>query len=232
MCADHTQRQVSTSMWHTPTGTRTLRGKEWALFREGLGVLWDAIEDANDDIEFCKTEVDVFDRLQTPQKLAMMALVGKALSDRNTPVPQLTALAEGTLAAVLAVIRHHVLFEIDMQEGTIDTGEDGCHMRRLLREAVSATCPSWRKSLPSPNGKDIDTWLSMLEEIEERLLWDSDYDAEENFLDHDPAQSGRLKKQLGISNDYFAAIARDPPAEELRRVRATLRDLTGITGHA
>ena len=70
-------------MWRTQIGERTLRGSEWELFRHGLWALWDHIDDAGDEPLLCETGVAVFDRLQTASKLAMIALVGKALSDES-----------------------------------------------------------------------------------------------------------------------------------------------------
>ncbi len=105
-------------MWRTQLGERTLRGCEWELFRQGLWAFWDDIEVAGDVPELCRTGVAVFDRLQQASKLAMIALVGKALSADDEPRPPLTALTEGTFAAIYATIRQEIEIEIDMgQEG-------------------------------------------------------------------------------------------------------------------
>ncbi len=66
-------------MWSTSVGDRILRGAESELFRHGLCALWDDIENAGDAPELCETGVAVFDRLQPASKLAMIALVGRAL---------------------------------------------------------------------------------------------------------------------------------------------------------
>jgi len=79
-------------MWRTKIGERTLRGREWDLFREGLSTLWDQIGDSVDVPEACATGVGVFDRLQPAAKLAILALVGTALRDENEPCPELAAL--------------------------------------------------------------------------------------------------------------------------------------------
>ena len=140
-------------MWRTNIGDRALRGAEWGLFRQGLWLLWDHIEDAGDEPELCRTGVAVFDRLQPSSKLAMIALVGKALSSENEPCPALTALAEGTFAAVYAVIGQEIEIEIDMgREGPQTEGEE-FSMRPLVLEAVRETNPDGRIRLRNQNAK-------------------------------------------------------------------------------
>ena len=101
-------------MWRTPIGQRSLRGCEWDLFRQGLGMLRDQIEVSIDEPELCSTGVSVFDRLEPAAKLAMLALVGTALHDDSQPCPELTALTEGSFGAVYAMIRDVIEFEIEM----------------------------------------------------------------------------------------------------------------------
>ena len=126
-------------MWRTNIGDRALQGAECNLFRQGLWVLWDHIEDAGDARELCPTGVAVFDRLEPSSKLAMIALVGKALIDVSEPCPALTALTEGTFAAIYATIRQEIEIEIDMRrEGQQSEGED-FSMRPLVLAAVRET---------------------------------------------------------------------------------------------
>jgi hypothetical protein len=80
-------------MWRTPLGERILEGAEWALFREGLSVLWDSVEESFDDPELCFTDVQIFDRLEPAQKLAMLEAVGSALCNEDVPCPELTAIS-------------------------------------------------------------------------------------------------------------------------------------------
>src|SRR5215218_5415786 len=94
-----------THMWRTQIGSRVLAGAEWSLFREGVDTLWDQVEDAFRDPDIFETGVAVFDRLQPNQRLAAIAWVAKALHDETEPTPALSAVSEGTVAAVFAVIR-------------------------------------------------------------------------------------------------------------------------------
>jgi hypothetical protein len=68
-------------MWRTPSGERVLQSCEWRLFREGLSLLRDQVEESMDDPELCMTGVRVFDRLEPAAKFAVLALVGSALHD-------------------------------------------------------------------------------------------------------------------------------------------------------
>jgi hypothetical protein len=100
-------------MWWTSHGERVLRGAEWELFREGLDTLWDWVESSFEDPEICDTGVEAFDRLQVGQKVALLALVGTALSDERTSKPDLTVNTEATVAAIFSRIATEVLLEID-----------------------------------------------------------------------------------------------------------------------
>ena len=102
-------------MWWTPLGERVLRGAEWELFRDGLSMVRDLVEEAksSDDPELCFVGVEAFDQLQPNQKMALLALVGKALKDEGEPMPELTAHTEATIAAVYAHVFSMIVMEIE-----------------------------------------------------------------------------------------------------------------------
>ena len=100
-------------MWITSLGDRVLRGAEWELFRVGLSTLWDDTESQEDDEEPGTTGVQLFDRLPSPGRLALLAQVATGLHDRAKPCPDLTALNEATVAAIFAQFRYLVEVEID-----------------------------------------------------------------------------------------------------------------------
>ena len=75
-------------MWWTSEGERVLRGAEWELFREGVSGIWDHIEASSEEDSFC-CGIKAFDHLQTNQKLALLALVAKALRDETVSMPEL-----------------------------------------------------------------------------------------------------------------------------------------------
>jgi hypothetical protein len=233
-------------MWRTSIGTRVLRGPEWELFLEGLGGLRDRIEMTFDDADAWPTGVDVFDRLVPASKLAMLAAVGKALSDEAVQCPPLTALTEGTFAAVYAVIRELVDLEIDAcRENSTPEAED-FSVRTLVLAATRQTNPLWddptldpdweddgtpAPALPEPGSEDVTAWSDLVEELMDRVLWeDRDFDEEAAFVDKDPRFSADLKAYMGIDKGYFSAIAPDPSDSELAMIRQTLAEILGRPG--
>jgi hypothetical protein len=92
-----------------------LRGAERELFCVGLSTLWEEFESPKDDEEPGTTEVDGFDRLTGPERLALLAQVAKGLHDRGEPCADLTAFNEAAVAAVIAQVRNLVSVEIDAQ---------------------------------------------------------------------------------------------------------------------
>ena len=115
-------------MWWTPLGERVLRGAEWELFRDGLAMVCDLVEESmsSDDPEIGSFGVEAFDRLQPNQKLALLALVGNALRDEGEPMPELTAHTEATVAAVYAHILAMIVLEIEFppESGKVDGWDD------------------------------------------------------------------------------------------------------------
>src|SRR4051794_33363210 len=115
-------------MWWTPVGERVLRGAEWELFRDGLSMVRDLVEESKptDDPEIGLVGVGAFDQLQPNQKLALLALVGKALKDEGEPMPELTAHTESAVAAVYAHILAMIVMEIESppESGKVDGGDD------------------------------------------------------------------------------------------------------------
>jgi hypothetical protein len=99
-------------MWRTPEGERVLVGAEWELFRNGLCLSWDWIEDTFDDDDGYDFGVEAFDRLQSPQKLALLALVGTALKDESLPRPEFTSHNEAAIAAIFRQIKASIELEI------------------------------------------------------------------------------------------------------------------------
>jgi hypothetical protein len=206
-------------MWHTPAGDRALTPGEWALVRAALGLAWDAVEIAREAGADEATGVRVFDVLQPGQQVALLALVGTALSDPTVPAPPLTAATEGALAAVFGLLRAWLETELAGAGGT----DDPAHVRRLVVEAVGDA--AGRDSpLPEP---DAGEWEMLIEEVEARLFWDADWEMGDVFLDL-PPEAARADMVLhGIDPDYFLAVPDDPDRAGLESARRALAELTG-----
>jgi hypothetical protein len=234
-------------MWRTPSGERILQCCEWRLFREGLSLLWDQVEESVDDPDLCMTGVRVFDRLEPPTKLAMLALVGSALHDDHEACPKLTALTEGTFAAIYAVIRQWIDIEIDSAKEGPSLTSDPNSMRNLVLAAYREAQSRWKEMDTSegpddehededeppslflaPDSEDCDAWADLLDELMDQVLWgDRDFEEEDVMLDLAPDLGRGLKSQLGIDDDYFTGVAPEPYVAELAEIRGTLRKLSG-----
>jgi hypothetical protein len=216
-------------MWLTALGTRVLRGAEWELFRVGLSTLWDEIESQPDDEEPGLTDVKAFDRLTRPERLALLAQVGKGLHDRREPCPDLTALNEAAVAAVFAQVRYLVAVEIDAQRsgfGTFSRDRAG-RPRELVLAAAREVDPERRADLPKTRSTDLSKWYDLIQTMLFRILDDIDYLAAEIFLDAPPSRSRSMKDMLGIPEDYFSAIPDFQTPQTLEVIRADLRRICG-----
>jgi hypothetical protein len=206
-------------MWHTPSGNRVLSPGEWALIRAALSLAWDAVEMAADAGDDEATGVRAFDTLQPGQHVALLALVGKALSDLSVPAPPLTAATEGALAVIFVQVREWLL-EIEL------TDNDPTDCRRLILAAIGDSVGR-DYPLPAPTDADPDEWEMLIDEIEARLFWDADWEMGDVFLDRSPDEVRPEMAMHGIDDDYFTAVPDDPDQVGLAAARRTLAELTG-----
>ncbi len=216
-------------MWLTALGTRVLCGAEWELFRVGLSTLWDEIESQPDDEEPGLTDVKSFDCLTRPERLALLAQVGKGLHDKREPCPDLTALNEAAVTAVFAQVRYLVEVEIDAQRsgfGTFSRDRAG-RPRELVLAAAREVDPEQRADLPKVRSTNVSKWYDLIQTMLFRILDDIDYLAAEIFLDAPPSRSRSMKDMLGIPENYFSAIPDFPNTQMLEVIRADLRRICG-----
>jgi hypothetical protein len=216
-------------MWRTSKGDRVLQGAEWELFRTALSEVWDLIEDSFDDGELFSSGVDAFDTLQPGQKLALLAIVGKALSDQSVPTPAHTAHNEATIAAVFQHVRQSVLVEIETQDEP-ESADHATYWRGLVLAACREISDEWDHPLPAATCDDAAEWELLVECLADQVLWDADYEMGDQFLDADPDAGRELLKKMRIAEDYYLAVAPDPTAAEVQAVRRTLCEVTGHSG--
>jgi hypothetical protein len=215
-------------MWWTSQGERVLNGTEWSLFREGLSCLWDDVEVSEEEDGPGTTGIAVFDELPKADRLALLASVAKGLTDEDEPCPDLTALTEGTVAAIYAHILYLIEVEIELQEEAMASGSSLRVRSRTLRQMALAAADQVgidRRSLRVKSGSDwLVEWSELIDELRDRILWDDrDYLAGDAFLDLDPAVGDALKEQLGIAEDYFSAAPIEPTPAGIEEIRASLR---------
>lgn len=78
------------------------------------------------------------------------------------------------------------------------------------------------ENIPPARCKDIDRWKIEVEELADRILWDSDYEDGDIYMDHPPEKSKELLDWMEIDDDYFTAIAEDLTDEH---AQATIKKL-------
>ncbi len=215
-------------MWHTSEGDRTLEGAEAALIREAIDWVADMLElEASDPTDVWIFGVPAFDHLECRQKLALLCQVGEALLQPDIAPPNLTACHEATVGILYEGIEQCIQIEIDDDADGVDVK----HWRGLILAAVAdikQADPGVRKStsLPDQNCLDMEEWGLLIETLEGRVLWDTDWMDEDLFLDVDPDTAAAVKQELDVADDYYTAIAPDPQEPEMAAIRARLRRLT------
>jgi hypothetical protein len=231
-------RQKDVRMWRTSTGDRTLTGCEAHLVLLGIGHLRDMVTSAVEQGEPHQTSVDLFNRLQPTQQLAILHEVAFALLRENVPDPELTATREATVYVLFRELLELVEVEIQWAEGKEVTNttirQAIVHSLREVRNKDSEWVEFESEDLNgntiadliAPQSIDLQAWESSLEELANQILWDRDFELESVFADHDPAEINELKEYLGISSDYFSIPAPDSDSEEYRRLDRELVQLS------
>jgi hypothetical protein len=206
---------------------RVLTEAEWPIFRAGLDLLRDSIEEdiraGTDDAE---TGITVFDRLTPEQKLSLLADTALALRDPATPMPRHTAANEGAIAAVFSMIRVELETELDIA-GIESEAEKPTEIRRMLR-AVCEESEDREVALPDEAATDAEEWGWLLEEFEDRILWDTDFAMGDEFLDLPPEEAREKLQLCRIDPDYYLAVPDEPDKAGLIAARQTLARLLGL----
>jgi hypothetical protein len=172
--------------------------------------------------------VGVFDCLSQAQKQATILEVAQALLDPNVKPPRVTAVRAGTVDAIYRELQGLIEMEIDTGEETV--------VRSMVLGAMdevgywdpinSDLGPDEEPFLrPAPDCSDYAEWSPLVEDLLGEILEDRDFDMANDFLDLSPTQAAVLKENYNILPDYFSAVASDPTAEQLLRVRDQLKRL-------
>ena len=205
-------------MWWTPEGQRVLTSAEGVLFREGLASLIDHIEIGESVGLVYEVGISVFDDLTHSQKLAMLAVVGSGLLDGDVPLPELTAVLEGAVAAVFNQVMICLKVEIEIPDGDTD-------WRAWVRNAYLEV-EAESETIPDVASTDPADWDFLVEVLSSRILWDSDYEFGQ-LLDLEPYAASAVRSLMGISDRYTTEVAPDPAPHDLHVIRTGLRVLTG-----
>lgn len=214
------KQQGDVMTWRTQRGERTLTGAEAILIRATIAYVVDIIED---DISVSEDQwdfgVSVFDRLESPSRLAMLAEVSWPLLRDTDSCPPLTELNEATIAALFRAIEQQIEYEIDCE----DDMETPFYWRRLLLDVFIED--GGESELPDVGCRDCKEWGLLVETLSDWILWDNDFESGEYFLDTPPEHAETMRSVFGIDDEYYRAIPPDPKECDLPAIRATLRQL-------
>ena len=200
-------------MWHTQRGDRVLGGAEAKAFAESLLDLLESepLEEADG-----LTGISVFDSLSYPQRIAVLGQVADAMFREDVPMPELTAVLEGAVGAVMQNLHGLVDEEIQISPKG-DTS---------FRSLVSRACQELGiKGAPRPSSDDVAKWEFCVNCLHDAILWDYDYCEEDIFADLAPDHGHAVKEYMGVSDGYFRAVAPDPAPDQAARL---LTDLTSL----
>ncbi len=189
-------------MWHTANGNRVLRGAEAQVFADSLLDL--AQNELVEDGDYC-TGIPAFDALTYSQKITTLNQVAQALFREDVPMPELTAVLEGTVGAVFQAL--HWLVE---EEAEAVPNRD-----KSLRILVSSACrDQGGEGVPRPSHRGIEDWRFCVDCLHDAILWERDYLGESILTDLPPEHNRALKQNMGVSDGYFLAVAPDPTSEQ------------------
>lgn len=213
-------------MWILDDEERVLTPQEWACISIGLGTLRDYIQDDPDgEYGIAQTGVQIFDRLSASHRLAILADTCEAMTSPTVAAPKLTAVNEGTVAALLQSFWNQLVMELDMSDDLEEDGFPLLECRRALLAAFDGEeDPDTMDMLPEIHVDDAESWHSLFSLFESRFLIDTDYEMAALF-DAPTEKVDELKAIMGIDDDYFVSIAPDPTEQEMHQVGQKLAKL-------
>jgi hypothetical protein len=211
-------------MWRTSQGERTLVGAEAKLVRAAVAYVWDILRDDEERPEDAyEWAIPVFDGLQIPQKIVLLAQVGRALLRPEVAPPKLSAINEATIGALFETIRGEIQFEMDCAQD--DAGRNWTYWRGLVRSALEPGQSPVDDPLPDATCNDLSEWNCLVESLADGILWDDDWQDESFIMDAPPELAAARRRRLAIAEDYYTDIAPDPTAAELAAAKEALAEL-------
>ena len=160
-----------------------------------------------------------FDELQRNQKLLVLYNSARGLLHPDSPPPKLTAFIEAAVATVYEFAKDQVEQEIKAPKFFGGT----TRWRRLILDA--ARQQNIPDELPDETNDNVTTWMELVTDLSEFVLWDCDY-AWEDSLDLPPEESRRIRDTLGVADDYYTDVPPDPPDDQVALYVDVLMGLT------
>jgi hypothetical protein len=166
--------------WHTPGGDRVLNPAEAKLFATAVANLVEQYqENPRDGLNYgYPLTHGPFERLTTPQKLTILEEVVEALLTETPAPPPLVAVTEQAI--------YYVFCWICQQFDIVEDGEEfwGQMVLDALGRSGSASAQEVAEGKEAPfiGCGDPEEWECAIEEVADRILWDRDWEMEEDKL--------------------------------------------------
>ncbi len=185
--------------WNTPSGHRTLEGEERRVFdiaiREmAVELLHEGIDDS------LSVGIPVFDCMTGCQQLVMLDFVRTYLFEETPSSNPLTAVVEGTAAAIVFYIEGQIDVELDIDRDV--SSEPSVRPVRVWRKRLLRLCREREWEINPRLGKD--EWQLAIDMLHDRILHDMDY--LDDLSDRPPDVSQSIKKEMGIPQDYYLSV--------------------------
>jgi hypothetical protein len=101
-------------------------------------------------------------------------------------------------------------------------------IRQLLLTCCS-DADRYEEPLPDARSADLEEWEWILDEIEERILWDCDYQSSNELMDLPPEAARQIRQLVGIDEEYDLTIPPDPDESSMTAARQKLTQLVRST---
>ncbi|MCF7975729.1 MAG: hypothetical protein K9N55_18065 [Phycisphaerae bacterium] len=204
-------------MWNTSKGKRTLKGAEAALFAEGLLTLID--DSSNWNFEDYPMGIKAYDTLTPGQQVSALWTIAYGLLADEVKSIKHTAALEGAIATVFRQIEDRLEVELD------DTGS-GFEWRRLV---IAARKAADAEDVLPLECSDFDAWQFEIEQMEDNILWDNDFDTNELAMDLPPEQAEPFRELMGIPDDYALTLPEDLNPRQMEATIEEIRNLCSRT---
>ena len=238
--------------WHTPSGDRFLEGDEAVVVREVLAIIVDRLAEKiqYDDEDAWAFGVKLVDQLKTTQQISLMKHIADALLTQTEGTPELTSISEAAIYTIYQTLLYEIESEIEdvrLVDANVSSDDEWLSDWRVLAwKAYQETGEDIEEfyfddaspidnaqsdrvrddKIQDENCLDMEEWRWVVESLADNVLWDRDFEMDEDFIDAEPERSQLIKTELGIDQDYFSAIAPDAEEHDVQTTLASLRRLT------
>ncbi len=209
-------------MYETTLGTRVLRGAEARLVASVAWSLTDHLRKMvpSSQGQTCSDLIDIptLHALTMEQVIVLIDRVTMFLLDPAVRAPKRTAILDATIAALYQQIADDVQSEIDVAADleAYEDDDDDTLIRTMLVAASEQTSDPESSPLhtPHPECAVMESWELVIERLRDRVLPDTDWLLEADMLDLQPGESAKMKKCMGIDNDYFIDVMADASVDD------------------